>query len=230
MIEINLLPKDYRKGSGALSLGKTGFYAVGVAAGLILILVAITFYQMHQLSTLKTNIDKANQRATMLRSDIRVVDALIDVKDKIHRRIEAVEQLDRYRSTWVRILEDVAKNVPEFVWVSKFEEIPPEPKPEDTASANVNPESVDRPSRPVEIKGYSFTLNALAAFMIKTMRSDYFDSVELVSSEDKEVMGEKAYEFVLSCNVHYLSEEDLRNLIAQAGQGSDTKATHKSLN
>jgi len=230
MIEINLLPKDYRKGSGALSLGKTGFYAIGVAAGLVVILIAITFYQMHQLSTLQTNIEKANQRATMLRSDIRVVDALMDVKTKIHRRIDAVEKLDRYRSTWVRILEDVARNVPEFVWLSKFEEIPPEPLLGDSALSDLAQEIGGAASRPVEIRGYSFTLNALAAFMIKTMRSGYFDEVELVSSEDKEVMGEKAYEFVLSCNVHYLSEEELRNLIAQAGQGSDTKATHKSLN
>ena len=146
MIEINLLPKDYRKGSGAFSLGKTGLYAMAIAAGVVVILVAITFYQMHQLSTLKANIERANQRAAMLRSDIKVVDALMDVKSKIHRRIEAVEKLDRYRSTWVRILEDVAKNVPEFVWISKFEEIPPEPKPQDTTKAK--PEETEEEKEP----------------------------------------------------------------------------------
>jgi hypothetical protein len=29
MIEINLLPKDYRKSSHSLSLGKTGLYLMG---------------------------------------------------------------------------------------------------------------------------------------------------------------------------------------------------------
>jgi Tfp pilus assembly protein PilN len=125
MIEINLLPKDHRKGSGGFQFGKAGVYAASAAVGIVLVLVAITFYQMSQLGSLKADIERANQRAAMLRDDIRVVDALTDVKDKIHRRISAVERLDRHRSAWVRILEDVARNIPEFVWLEQFRELNP---------------------------------------------------------------------------------------------------------
>jgi Tfp pilus assembly protein PilN len=239
MIEVNLLPKDYRKSSRSLSLGKTGLYLMGGAAGVIVLLVAITVWQISQLSQLNGDIERANQRAEMLRQDIRVVDALTDVKDKIHRRIQAVERLDRHRSTWVRILEDLSANVPEFVWLDQFKELPLE-KPgqnknkqgqvakKDTVTTAPTP--TEQPSiRPVELRGYAFTLNALAATMIRMMRSDYFDDVELVNSYDTLYNEAKAYKFELSASVHYLSEEELRNMVAQAAEQSEAKSSHASL-
>jgi len=257
MIEINLLPKDYLKGSRMLSFGKTGRYVIAGAAGIIVILVCIMFYQMHQLGQLESNIEKARQRAAMLRQDIKVVDALIDVKDKITRRMAAVDRLDCHRSAWVRILEDMARNIPEFVWLDKFEEVSRTEEVESGASVGGDEDEADEtaaavssgtPSvRAVEVRGYAFTLNSLAAFMIKMMRSDYFDEVELVSTDEAvfdeegrlstadEVQGkgDRAYNFVLSCNVHYLSDEELRNLIAAAKGLAPSKTetpNHRRLN
>jgi len=234
MIEINLLPKDYRKGSGSFSLGKAGMYVIVGSIGIVVLLAGITFYQMREISQLEENIDRANQRAEMLRQDIRVVDALMDVKNKIHRRMTAVERLDRHRSTWVRILADFARNVPEFVWLGEFKELElVKPKVDATATAQeAAPETVSHqlpPSQPVEIRGYTFTLNALAAFMIKMMRSDYFDEVELVDSRDTTFVDNKAYTFKVTANVHHLSEEDLQNMIAQADQAA-SESSHRSLN
>jgi len=230
MIEINLLPKDYRKGSGAFSFGKSGLYIVSAAAGIVVVLIAITFYQIAQIGSLKSDIDRANQRASMLREDIRVVDALTDVKDKIHRRINGVEKLDRHRSAWVRILEDISRNTPEFVWLNEFKELPVAvPKPSEGEEAQAT--TLELPSiRPMTVRGYTFTLNALAATMIRMMRSDYFDEVELIDSKDTLYAGEKAYLFELAANVHYLSEEELRNMIGKAKSKAGSKTSHASLN
>lgn len=243
MIEINLLPKDHRKGAGAFQFGKAGVYVASAAIGAVVVLVAITFYQMSQISSLKSDIERANQRALMLREDIRMVDALTDVKDKIHQRISAVEKLDRHRSAWVRILEDVSLNIPEFVWLDQFKEVPLEkPKPqkggkdakagEEKTQELVQAPATELPSeRAVEIRGFAFTLNALAATMIKLMRSDYFDKVELVDSRDTVYAGEKAYQFNLAANVHYLSDEELRARVAQAAAEADsTNISHVSMN
>ena len=62
------------------------------------------------------------------------------------------------------------------------------------------------------------------------MRSDYFDEVELVSSKEVELEQKKAYNFVVSCNVHYLSDEELRNKIASADDKQKASTSHKSLN
>jgi Tfp pilus assembly protein PilN len=241
MIEINLLPKGYLKGTRSFSLGKVGVYMIAAAAGIILMLGAVTFYQMHQLEQLGVNIAKANQRASVLQKDIKLVDGLTDIKYKISNRMVAVERLDHHRSVWVKMLEDVARNVPEFVWLAVYKEKPLEDIPagdskdKDQGSGESTPTARVLPSvRPVEVEGYAFTLNALASLMINMMRSDYFDEVELMSSRETKFgeEKEKAFNFVISCNAHYLSDEDLQMMVAQssADKSQTSKTAHKVLN
>jgi len=239
MIQINLLPKNYLKGQSSFNFGKTGLYVVTGAVGVVAMLIVVSFYQMRQISALEKGIERANERAAMLQKDIKLVDALIDVKTKINHRLEAVERLDRHRSVWVRILQDVSSNVPDFVWLTELREKTPELKPDQNKGGNLSmPDRKSakdkaaetaqvrtdtlRSSDVAEIEGHAFTLNALAAFMINLMRSDYFDNVELVSSKEVKFTGnEKAYNFVVSCNVHYLSDEQMRTLVAQRGDESN---------
>ncbi len=236
MIQINLLPKNYLKGQSSFNFGKTGLYVVAGAVGVVAMLAVVSYYQMRQVSALENGIERAQERAAMLQKDIKLVDALIDVKTKINHRLEAVEKLDRHRSVWVRILQDVSSNVPDFVWLTELREKAPVVK----ADANKNSASMPdrksgkdktdevaqadtlRLSDQAEIEGHAFTLNALAAFMISLMRSDYFEDVELVSSKEVKFTGnEKAYNFVVSCNVHYLTDDQLRTMVAQRGNESE---------
>jgi len=256
MLEINLLPKEYLKKGLALSFGKTGLYVLVGIGGVIVMLVGVTFYQIHQLASLEEKISIANRRAVMLQKDIKVVDALIEVKTKITQRMAAVERLDSHRSAWVRILTDVAKDVPEFVWLGKIEEVKEvedQNKKQNKSSAteerpNQNQQATQTgtlpdqnrtsvPSvRPLRIEGYAFTLNALASFMINLMRSNYFDEVELVSSDEVKFEEYKAQNFVLSANLHYLSDEETQKMLGLAeaeDNGADTTAqqtSHKKLN
>lgn len=253
MIEINLLPKGYRKKQVSFSVGKSGVYAVAGAIGVVLMLIGVTVFQMNQVASLDDNIEKAQQRAAMLQKDIQLVDALTDVKQKISARMSAVEQLDSHRSAWVRILEDLSVNVPEFVWLGRFTEkglaadtAKPAPKlaystvttqpkePVEVTSAPVATATPTGPKiMPVELEGYAFTLNALASFMINTMRSDYFEEVELVSTKETTLGEYRAYNFVLSAKLHYLSDEDLQGMVAQAEAekaSEQSQSRHKSLN
>ncbi len=243
MIEINLLPKEYRKKGFNLSFGKAGAYATFGVIGIIVMLAGVSFYQMQQLTSLDAKIKIANKRAAMLQKDIKIVDALIDVKNKVKQRMAAVERLDSHRSTWVRILNDFAKIVPEFVWLGQIEEVS-EKKQDDkkrgsratkNKEAKVPAKSVSAlPSvKPIRIEGYAFTLNALASFMIKMMRSDYFDEVELTSTSEVTFENHKAHNFVVSAKLHYLSDDEMRQLIASIqGKNKETtkKTSHKKLN
>lgn len=234
MININLLPKQYLRRSGGFNLGKNGVYAVAAVCGVILMLGAVTMYQLHQMGELNGQMEIARSRTMQLEKDITMVDALIDIKAKITDRMDAVERLDRHRSAWVRILEDLAKNIPDFVWLSSFSEVKPpapvssqpqrtntlpptgkaapSPKPDTTALT----QSATEPTvRPAEIEGFAFTLNALAAFMIKMMRSNYFEDVDLMNTKEVTFGRQKAYNFKLSCTVHYLSDEELEKMALQ---------------
>ena len=249
MLEINLIPKDYLKKGLSLSFGKTGLYALAAIGGIIVMLVGVTFYQMHQLATLEEKISIANRRAIMLQKDIKVVDALIDVKTKITQRMAAVERLDSHRSAWVRIMTDIAKNVPEFVWLGKIEEVKEVVDPKKAGASKENHSQNDQqtkqpqPARsgvpavhPIRVEGYAFTLNSLASLMINFMRSGYFDEVELVSSDEIKFEEHKAQNFILSANLHYLSDEEIQKIIAQneaeenAADTSSQQTSHKKLN
>ncbi len=218
MIKINLLPKQYQKRSGTFSLGKQGKYAVIAVVGVFLLLGSITSYQTYQMGELEEQMQIARMRTQQLKKDIQLVDALTDIKRKITNRLQAVERLDRHRSAWVKILEEVARNVPEFVWLSSFTELS-----ENTQSSSDTTQQIEViPSvRPVELEGFTFTLNALATFMIKMMRSNYFDHVDMAHVEEISFGEQKAYNFKLDCNVHYLSDEELEKILAQAAASSN---------
>jgi len=133
----------------------------------------------------------------------------------------------------VRVLENISRNVPEFIWLARLSETDASAaNKSDTAQQQQVVVGNDNQSRvhKAEIEGYAFTLNALASFMINMMRSDYFDNVELTTSSERVFGEQKAYNFVFSCNVHYLSDEELQNLIALANNPNKDKASHKSLN
>jgi Tfp pilus assembly protein PilN len=237
MININLIPRQYLKRGGTFNIGKYGIYAIVGVCGIIVMLGSVTIYQLHQMSELNGQMEIAKSRTIQLQRDIQMVDALIDIKAKITNRMEAVERLDRHRGAWVRILGDLSNNVPEFVWLSYFAEVAPKstaapvkqsltgnkaappPAPVDTA---VNTMAQTGPIvKPAEVEGFTFTLNALASFMIKMMRSDYFDNVDLVYSKEVVFGKQKAYNFKLSCNVHYLSDEEVEKMAQEAVETTD---------
>jgi Tfp pilus assembly protein PilN len=225
MISINLLPKQYTKKSGKFSMGKQGAYMLLAAFGVLAVFGLITGYQLYKINELEGQMEIARARTMQLQKDIALVDGLMDIKAKLTDRLEAVERLDRHRSAWVRILEDFSKNIPDFVWLSRFDEITDSDNPTariDTTTIAHDPSGPQ--VMPVEVEGFAFTLNALASFMIKMMRSDYFDQVDLLKTEELVVGNQKAYNFKVSCNVHYLSDEDLERIVAQRSAGSDTNS------
>jgi len=230
MIQINLLPKEFRKRSGGFSFGKTGYYVAAGMAGLVIMVTVVTFYQIAQLAELDQKMEIAKFRSQQLQKDIAVVDALIDVKGKIMQRMEAVDKLDRHRTVWVRVLEEVYEVVPEFTWLGSFEEIAPDPaKATNTVNKAQKPDSNQvqaaaakttagdlPPTKPVRIQGFAFTLNALANQMIKMMRSPYFSDVEMAAVEEVKFQEQKAYSYKLTATMHYLSEDELKELTEQS--------------
>jgi len=220
MININLLPKQFSKRSGGFSLGKHGVYTIIAGIGVLLMFGAVTGWQLYKIDELEGQMQIARARTIQLEKDIRLVDALMDIKVKITNRLEAVERLDRHRSAWVKILEDLSKDVPDFIWLSRFTEIEQKNAAADsTASRSA---ILASEVKPAEIEGFGFTLNALASFMIKLMRSDYFDEIDLVNTEEFTFGKQKAYNFKLSCNVHYLSDEELENIYSQKESKSNS--------
>ena len=221
MLEINLLPKEYRRRGNVLNFDKKLVYIGVAAAAFVIALGGITFYQNHQMGRLQKLIAKARIEEGRYKKDIAIIDALTEVKEKILARVSAIEKLDHRRDFYIKMMEDLNARIPEFLWMTGFNETPP-------SVAAVNPNQPGVPAKPAggappgqpanaqaqtppvnmavgtaTIDGYSHSLSAIGSFIIGLMKSDFFDNIKLNQAVAEDVGSVTAYNFKITCNLHY---------------------------
>lgn len=219
MIEINLLPKEFRKGGGLVSFDKRFLY-IGVAAAIVLLAIGgITIYQKYQISTLDHLIAKAKVEEERYREDLELIDALTVVKEKILERLDAVDRLDQRRDYYVRLMQDLNYRVPEYLWLTGMNEEfrkPPKkdntkPKkeltPEEEAAVLAEAEMMESFSH-AKLEGYSFNLSAIGSFLIGLMKSDYFDNIHLGRTVyERTADNVDGYRFEITCDLNLEATE-----------------------
>jgi len=205
MIEINLLPKELQIQGPRLSFSKAMIMPVAGAFVLIIAMIGLTILQKNQITELDGKIQIAKARAQQLKMDIEMVDALVDIKQKITARIDAVKVLDRNRTTWVNVLEDLSEQVPEFLWLTAFREIQNTPVAGRNVpdSAAIAAAEASKQFMPAELEGYAYSLNSLATFIVNLRKSGYFDNVDLSHAREVALESHPAYTFTLTCSIDY---------------------------
>jgi Tfp pilus assembly protein PilN len=204
-IEINLLPRELRKKAKIVSIDKSITYLAGLVAILLILFVAVSVFQNIKLRALDVKIAEAQKKTNELKPYIELVDALTQVKDKIMQRMSAIEALDRSRSVWVRVLEDLSKRVPDYLWLSLLKE-EESALPKADSLKPKTPAPAEPQVRRVTLEGYSYSLNSLASFMIQLMQSRYFANMDLQYVKRAEVKELKTFSFQLVGDLNYLPE------------------------
>ncbi len=233
MIEINLLPKELRKKGKGFTLGKANLYFLSGGMVLIFIMILITVFQSLKLRDLNKRIMDAQRKKEQLRENIQMVDAINLLKSNILKRMAAIENLDKNRSTWIEVLQDLSDRVPDYVWLSSFKETPktaPQPKVENNPSSGTNtpPDTLKKVTRrsafisDVTIDGHSLSINNLAVFMINLLRSDYFRNLQLNFIKAEALEQQKFFAFQLSGELLYSSEAKKEAKIKQKMQEPET--------
>lgn len=224
MIQINLLPKEYRKKSQLFSFKKGTAYALVGVGAIVLLMILGTVYQSWKIKSLNAKMAEARQRTEQLKKDIQLVDALTEVREKLLQRMSAIENLDKYRTVWIKIMEDLSARIPAYLWLSTFKEEPQVTaatnqanktiaiptsnpvNPAQTATAAVDttkPKELSYGPRKATLEGYCYSINALAAFLINLNRSDYFKNVELKYIRSTQQQKHKFFTFQLGCDLIY---------------------------
>ncbi|MFH1892317.1 MAG: PilN domain-containing protein [Candidatus Zixiibacteriota bacterium] len=212
MIEINLLPKEYRKRARTFHLEKKSIYVAAGVASIVLLFALVTFYQHYQLSSLDEKIALANGQRMRLQEDIRLIDGLTDLKEKILTRMESIERLDRHRAVWVDVLQDLNQRVPDFLWLTRVAEIREDTRAKAARAKQVPgqqaadtipqvAEFVFAKPVPTEMEGYAFTLSSIASFLVGLTKSDYFENINLSFAKQEDVTGINAYRFKVGCDL-----------------------------
>jgi Tfp pilus assembly protein PilN len=171
-------------------------------------MVGLSIYQKQQLSELDSKIRIARARSEQLQKDIKMVDALVEIKEKITDRINAVKVLDQNRTAWVNVMEDMSSRLPEFLWLTAVRQVtPPAPTaagraPGDTAKLAV---ATGEPQTqfPAEIEGYAYSLSGLANLIINLRKSGHFKDVDLRTAREVALEAHTAYSFALTCTLDY---------------------------
>jgi len=214
MIQINLLPKEYRKRATPFHFDKKLLYSGAAIVVVFLLLSSLTIYKKQMIRELDNKISSIQRQRNSLDKDIKLIDDLTDLKQKLLTRMAAIEQLDKNRGMWVRILEELSARVPEMLWLTKVEEErPKQDKQEKRApkSGKGQKEAADDSTlteqqprqRLTNIEGYAYTLNSIASFFANLTKSGYFNNLELAFARQEELQEVVAYNFRIKCLIDY---------------------------
>ncbi len=163
MIRINLLPREERQVRRRFALPKIG----AVMPVLVLLLViglfaAISVVQTLQIGRLKADIARAEQESEKLRPQIQTIQELTTKRQELERRLNVITELDKGRLVRVKLVDELAKCVPDHLWLTSYEE----------SSANQ-----------VTIQGVTFSNLIVADFMTRLEASPLFGNVDLQVAE-----------------------------------------------
>jgi type IV pilus assembly protein PilN len=166
MVRINLLPREEKPSGAAIVWGRVFVWTL-IGAALVLIAGAgLHIFRSYEISTLKSDIEEAVAEQEKYREQAALVDALKVKRKQITQRIEVIETLDQNRHLRVHLLDELARSVPEYVWLQRFHE--------SGGSA--------------QVKGWAFSNLAISRFMDALEAKAHTDSVYLrvIRKEDKQ--------------------------------------------
>ena len=182
MIRINLLPGDERKrGRPSVSL-KVGDLVIPVAvmAAAVLVMGGTFLSQHSRASQLTHAIADVDVQARALAPQIERVNRLAQERAELDLRLGIINKLERGRTLTVRLMDDLARCLPDHVWLS---------------SASQDAGSM------LTLEGTAMSNLVVSDLMTHLDRSPMFADVELEYAERTTIGDNGAVKFRLHCRV-----------------------------
>ncbi len=185
MIRINLLPQEARKrtrrAGAAIKIDKARVIPVVVLLGVVLACTSTMMLQGARLSTLERDVAEARAESEQYKRTIALIDEMVAKERELNRRLNLVEQLDRNRFKTVKVLDEVARRVPRYMWLTSMKNL-----------------AADR----VAFDGYAFSNLVVSDLMNELDGSNAFSDTELTVVKRKEVDGQNAVSFTVTSTVN----------------------------
>jgi Tfp pilus assembly protein PilN len=193
MIRVNLLPAESRKsvrrssrgGGGGLAPGavfnRTKIIPLGALAVISAACVVVCLLQSARQKSLEKDVAVAKSEAEKYLKTIKLIDEMVEKETELNRRLDIVRTLDQNRYRTVTVLDEMAKRVPSYLWLTTVKEVSP-----------------DR----LAIDGLAFSNLVISDLMLNLEKSDVFQDVELTVAKRKEVEAHKVVGFTLTTSVN----------------------------
>jgi type IV pilus assembly protein PilN len=181
VINVNLLPREERvEEMRALAPPRTQFL-VPLAAALALLVPTGTLFvrQEMKLQVLRREIQLAAQESATLKPRVDRVQQLEQQRTQLHDRLELVRRLNQERARPVRLMDELAAQVPGHLWLTKLSQ---------SQSGTITNE------------GATFTPLVLADLISRLEESHLYGDVDL-SVAERVMMGEqKVVKFTITAS------------------------------
>jgi type IV pilus assembly protein PilN len=186
MIKINLLP--YRE-----ILKKENIRNHAVIAGsslllVILLIVLVDSVMRSKVNKVEKNIAKIESKLAQGKVQVAEIKKLKQEKETYSKQFQIIENLKKGKEGPVRILDELATNIPERIWL----------------------ETLKQSGNSLELVGVAVDNKLISKFMSNLQKSPYFMKVDLIATEMKlQSAGktkEKLNKFTLTCTITSPSE------------------------
>jgi len=175
MIKINLLPKEEQPKTRSINLPNVGAFAP-------LVIVLITFlviggahiYQGQAISALEDTIAMEEAESRRLAPEIAKIKRLNKQRKDLNDRLDVITNLDSDRYFRVHIMDELNRNMPEHMWLTRFEDVGG-----DTYA----------------VEGVTFSNFLISDFMQSLSESKYFAGVSLLVAEKGDIGEVKVIKF-----------------------------------
>ena len=185
MIRINLLKpesKEFREGPAAPGPEFRAKKAFPLTSIFILLLIAVLaagfFLQKGLISRERDRLQTAQAEKKKLEYVVAKLAELENQKAVFERKISLINQLRAQKDSAVVILDELSKNLPDWVWLTE----------------------VSFQGQLIQIKGNALSNNLIADFIYNLENSAHFATVNLISSTQRTGRSAQFLEFSLTLN------------------------------
>ena len=181
MIRINLLPQEERAQKRKMALPRVGAIVPFVAMALFLGgIVAVTAMERSRIAGLKRDIARAEEEARRLKPQIEKVNELTRKREELNTRLQIIQDLDKGRFHSVRLMDEVAQNIPQYLWVTNFK---------------------DQGGNKVQVEGVTFSNLVVADLMMRLEKSSIFQNADLVITEKGTIESRQVTKFSVTAEI-----------------------------
>ena len=182
MIRINLLPRDERASRAAPAFtfkAADMVLPVAIVVAALLVVLGTTMSQKSRATQLTHSIAEVESQSRALAPQIERVNRLAQERAELDLRLGIIGRLEQRRTESVRLVDELARCVPEHMWLT----------------------SVDGSGNTLQLEGTTYSNLVVSDFMSRLDHSPMFSDVELGVAEKGIIEGHDVVKFRVSCTV-----------------------------
>jgi type IV pilus assembly protein PilN len=182
MIRINLLPREERVKAPRIVLPKIGgsLLPMGVLGGAVALIALTAVLERAKVAALKSDVAEIQEEVRAIQPQVDRVKRLTSERQDLERRLDIIRQLDQGRFVSVRIMDNLSREVPKYLWLTEVKE---------------------DESGVITVKGMTFSNLIVADLMMTMEKNPMFANVDLIQTNKGKISERDVTEFSITAQL-----------------------------